>query len=214
MHAVYVVFLFNSRTKLLRIFMSDTVKLCVFVSGSGTNLQAMLDSELSPAQIALVFSNNPEAYALERAKNHNIPTEVLSHKGYGTREEFEEDVIRLIEPYNIDLIALAGFMRILTPLFVKHYKNKILNIHPALLPAFPGMHAARQALEYGVKFTGCTVHFVDEGVDTGPIIQQSVVPVLEDDTEESLQERIQKEEYRIYPEAVRMVAEGRVRVKD
>lgn len=194
--------------------MSDKVKLCVFVSGSGTNLQAMLDSDLSPAEISLVFSNNPEAYALERAKNYNIPTEVINHKGYGTREEFEEDIIRTIEPYGIDLIALAGFMRILSPRFVRHYKNKILNIHPALLPSFPGMHAARQALEYGVKFTGCTVHFVDEGVDTGPIIQQSVVAVLEDDTEDSLQERIQKEEYRIYPEAVKLVAEGKVKLPE
>lgn len=194
--------------------MSATKRLCVFVSGSGTNLQAMLDADIEPAEIVLVFSNNPEAYALERARNHNIPTEVISHKGYGTREEYEEDIIRALEPYNIDLIALAGFMRILTPHFVRHYKNRILNVHPALLPSFPGMHAARQALEYGVKFTGCTVHFVDEGVDTGPIIQQSVVPVLEDDTEDTLQERIQKEEYRIYPQAVRMVAEGKVRLKD
>lgn len=194
--------------------MSDTVKLCVFVSGSGTNLQAMLDSDLSPAKIALVFSNNPEAYALERARKSNIPTEVLSHKGYATREEFEEDIISAIEPYGIDLIALAGFMRILSPRFVRHYKNKILNIHPALLPSFPGIHAARQALEYGVKFTGCTVHFVDEGVDTGPIIQQSVVAVMDDDTEDSLQERIQKEEYRIYPEAVKLVAQGKVKIPE
>ena len=189
-------------------------KLCVFVSGSGTNLQAMLDANIEPAEIVLVFSNNPEAYALERARSRNIPVEVISHKGYGTREEFEEDIIRTIQPYGIDLIALAGFMRILSPRFVRHYKNKILNVHPALLPAFPGMHAARQALEYGVKFTGCTVHFVDEGVDTGPIIQQSVVPVNEDDTEDSLQERIQKEEYRIYPEAVKLVAEGKVKIPE
>ncbi len=194
--------------------MAAKKRLCVFVSGSGTNLQAMLDADIEPAEIVLVFSNNPEAYALERARNHNIPTEVISHKGYGTREEYEEDIIRVLEPQNIDLIALAGFMRILSPLFVRHYKNKILNIHPALLPSFPGIHSARQALEYGVKFTGCTAHFVDEGVDTGPIIQQSVVKVLEDDTEDSLQERIQQEEYRIYPEAVRMVAEGKIRLKD
>ena len=194
--------------------MSDTKRLCVFVSGSGTNLQAMLDANIEPAEIVLVFSNNPEAYALERARGRNIPTEVISHKGYGTREEFEEDIIRTIQPYNIDLIALAGFMRILSPRFVRHYKNKILNIHPALLPAFPGMHAARQALESGVKFTGCTVHFVDEGVDTGPIIQQSVVPVSDDDTEDSLQERIQKEEYRIYPEAIKLVAEGKVKIPE
>lgn len=193
--------------------MSDTIRLAVFVSGSGTNLQAMLDADIKPAEIVVVFSNNPKAHALERAKNHNIPTRVINHKDYGTREEFEEDIIKTLEPFDIELIALAGFMRILSPLLVKSFKNKILNIHPALLPSFPGIHAARQALEYGVKFTGCTVHFVDEGVDTGPIIQQSVVPVLEDDTEETLQKRIQKEEYKIYPEAVRMVAEARLRAK-
>ena len=192
--------------------MADAKRLCVFVSGSGTNLQAMIDADIDPAEIVLVFSNNPEAYALERAGNHNIPTEVISHKGYDSRESYEEEIIKAIEPYNIDLIALAGFMRILSPLFVKRFKSKILNIHPALLPSFPGIHAARQALEYGVKFTGCTVHFVDEGVDTGPIIQQSVVEVFENDTEDSLQERIQKEEYRIYPEAIKMVAEGKVRI--
>jgi len=191
--------------------MAAKKRLCVFVSGNGTNLQAMIDADIEPAEIVLVFSNNPDAYALERARSHNIPVEVISHKGYATREEYEGDIIKTLEPHNIDLIALAGFMRILSPLFVKHYKNKILNIHPALLPSFPGIHAARQALEYGVKFTGCTVHFVDEGVDTGPIIQQSVVEVLEDDTEDSLQERIQKEEYRIYPEAIKLVALGKVR---
>ena len=194
--------------------MAANKRLCVFVSGSGTNLQAMIDADIEPAEIVLVFSNNPDAYALERARKHNIPVEVISHKSYATREEYERDIIEALEPYNIDLIALAGFMRILSPLFVKHYKNRILNIHPALLPSFPGIHAARQALEYGVKFTGCTVHFVDEGVDTGPIIKQSVVEVLEDDTEDSLQERIQKEEYRIYPEAIKLVAQGKVRVCD
>ena len=194
--------------------MADTKNLCVFVSGSGTNLQAMIDADISPAEIVLVFSNNPGAYALERARSKGIATEVISHKGYDSRESFEEDIIKTIEPYDIDLIALAGFMRILSPLFVRHYSNKILNIHPALLPSFPGIHAAKQALDYGVKFTGCTVHFVDEGVDTGPIIQQSVVEVFEDDTEDSLQERIQKEEYRIYPEAVKMVARGKVKVPE
>lgn len=194
--------------------MSDKTRLAVFVSGSGTNLQAMIDADIEPAEIALVFSNNPDAYALERARKHSIPLEVISHKGYTSREEYEKDIIETLEPYNIELIALAGFMRILSPLFVRHYRNKIINIHPALLPSFPGMHAARQALDYGVKFTGCTVHFVDEGVDTGPIILQSVVKVLGGDTEDTLLERIHKEEYRIYPEAIRMIAEGKAGIKD
>lgn len=194
--------------------MSNKTRLAVFVSGSGTNLQAMMDADIEPAEIVLVFSNNPDAYALERARKRRIPVEVISHKGYTSREEYERDIIKELEPYNVELIALAGFMRILSPLFVRHYKNKIINIHPALLPSFPGMHAARQALDYGVKFTGCTVHFVDEGVDTGPVIQQSVVEVMEGDTEDTLLERIHKEEYRIYPKAIRMVAKGKVKLKD
>jgi len=194
--------------------MSDKTRLAVFVSGSGTNLQAMMDADIEPAEIVLVFSNNPDAYALERARKRSIPVEVISHKGYPSREEYEKDIIKELELYNVELIALAGFMRILSPLFVRHYKNKIINIHPALLPSFPGMHAARQALDYGVKFTGCTVHFVDEGVDTGPVIQQSVVEVMEGDTEDTLLERIHKEEYRIYPKAIRMVAKGKVRIRD
>jgi phosphoribosylglycinamide formyltransferase-1 len=194
--------------------MADKTRLAVFVSGSGTNLQAMMDADLGPAEIVVVFSNNPDAYAIERARARNIPVEVISHKGYAGREEYEKDIIKTLEPYRVELIALAGFMRILTPLFVRHYKNKIVNIHPALLPSFPGMHAAKQALDYGVKYTGCTVHFVDEGVDTGPIILQSVVEVLDGDTEDTLLERIHKEEYRMYPQAVRMVAEGKVRLKD
>lgn len=194
--------------------MADKTRLAVFVSGSGTNLQAMMDADLGPAEIVVVFSNNPDAYAIERARARNIPVEVISHKGYPGREEYEKDIIKTLEPYRVELIALAGFMRILTPLFVRHYKNKIVNIHPALLPSFPGMHAAKQALDYGVKYTGCTVHFVDEGVDTGPIILQSVVEVLDGDTEDSLLERIHKEEYRMYPQAVRMVAEGKVGLKD
>ena len=193
--------------------MSATKRLCVFVSGSGTNLQAMLDADIEPAEIVLVFSNNPEAYALERARSHNIPTEVISHKGYGTREEYEEDIIRVLEPHNIDLIALAGFMRILSPLFVRHYKNRILNIHPALLPSFPGMHAARQALEYGVKYTGVTVHFVDEGVDTGPIILQSVVDIEEGDTEDTLLEKLHIVEHKLYPEAIALISDEKVEIR-
>ena len=181
-------------------------RLAVFASGSGTNLQAIIDAGIPSVDIVLVFSNNPEAYALERAKKHGIPCELIDHNGDKNREEYDREVLSAIEPYGIELIALAGFMRILSPAFVRAYKNRIINLHPALLPSFPGINAARQALEYGVKHTGVTVHFVDEGVDTGPIILQSVVPVHDDDTEDSLLQRIHEEEHRIYPEAIRLVA--------
>jgi len=187
-------------------------RLAVFVSGSGTNLQAIIDAGIPTVEIVLVLSSNPDAYALERAKKHGIPAEAADHKNFPGRDEHEKHVLELLEPYDVDLIALAGFMRILSPHFVRSYKNKIINIHPALLPSFPGMHAAKQALESGVKFTGCTVHFVDEGVDTGPIILQAVVPVRDDDDEESLFERIHEEEHRIYPEALKFIASGKFRI--
>ncbi|HKQ32969.1 MAG TPA: phosphoribosylglycinamide formyltransferase, partial [Thermodesulfobacteriota bacterium] len=172
-----------------------------------------IDARIPSVEIVLVFSNNPGAYALERASKEGIPCEVLDHKSYAGREKYDGDVLKIIEPYKIDLIALAGFMRILTPQFVKAYKNRIINIHPALLPSFPGVNAARQALEAGVKHTGVTVHFVDEGVDTGPIILQTVVPVHDGDAEESLLERIHDVEHRIYPEAIRLVASGKFRIE-
>jgi phosphoribosylglycinamide formyltransferase-1 len=193
--------------------MDKKTRVAVFVSGSGTNLQAIIDAQIPSVEVVVVVSNNPSAYAIERAKKHNIPVEVIDHRNYSSREEFEKEILRRLKPYNVDLIALAGFMRILSPLFVRAYKNRIMNLHPALLPSFPGVHAAKQALDYGVKFTGCTVHFVDEGVDTGPIILQAVVPVYESDTEESLLERIHKEEHRIYPEAIRLFAEGKLRIE-
>jgi len=190
----------------------NKTRVAVFASGSGTNLQAIIDADINTIEIALVFSNKPDAYALERANNHNIPTEVLDHKAYEKREDFDKDIIKVIEPYNIDLIVLAGYMRILSPDFVRAYKGKIINIHPALLPSFPGINSARQALEYGVKYTGVTVHYVDEGVDTGSIILQSVVEVEDSDTEESLLEKIHKVEHQIYPEAIRLVSSGQVEI--
>lgn len=193
--------------------MDNKTRLAVFVSGSGTNLQAIIDAKIQSVEIAVVLSNNPGAYALERAKKHGIPVEIVDHRDYSLREEFEREILMRLVPYNIDLIALAGFMRILSPFFIISYKNRIINLHPALLPSFPGTHAAKQALDYGVKFTGCTVHFVDEGVDTGPIILQAVVPIYDTDTEDSLLERIHKEEYRIYPEAIRVFAEGRLKIE-
>jgi len=188
-------------------------RLAVFVSGSGTNLQAIIEAGIPAVEIVLVLSNNPGAYALERAKKHGIPAVAADHKDFPDREEYDKHVLELLRPYGVDLIALAGFMRILSPHFVREYKNWIINIHPALLPLFPGMRAAKQALESGVKFTGCTVHFVDEGVDSGPIILQAVVPVRDDDDEESLLERIHEEEHRIYPEALKLIASGKFKIE-
>lgn len=185
----------------------------VFVSGSGSNLQALIDAKIPSVEIVVVVSNNPDAYAIERAKKNKIPVEVIDHRNYSSREDFEREIQKRLDQYKVDLIALAGFMRILTPLFIRNYKNRIMNLHPALLPSFPGTNAVKQALLYGVKFTGCTVHFVDEGVDTGPIILQAVVPIYDTDTEESLLERIHKEEHRIYPEAVRLFGEGKLRIE-
>ena len=185
----------------------------VFVSGSGSNLQALIDAKIPSVEIVVVVSNNPDAYAIERAEKNKIPVEVIDHRNYSSREDFEREIQKRLDQYKIDLIALAGFMRILTPLFIRNYKHRIMNLHPAILPSFPGTNAVKQALMYGVKFTGCTVHFVDEGVDTGPIILQAVVPIYDTDTEESLLERIHKEEHRIYPEAVRLFGEGKLRIE-
>ncbi|KRT66259.1 MAG: phosphoribosylglycinamide formyltransferase, phosphoribosylglycinamide formyltransferase 1 [Candidatus Dadabacteria bacterium CSP1-2] len=193
--------------------MNKKTRMGVFVSGSGSNLQALIDAKIPSVEIVVVVSNNPDAYAIERAKKNKIPVEVIDHRNYSSREDFEREIQKRLDQYKVDLIALAGFMRILTPLFIRNYKNRIMNLHPALLPSFPGTNAVKQALMYGVKFTGCTVHFVDEGVDTGPIILQAVVPIYDTDTEESLLERIHKEEHRIYPEAVRLFGEGKLRIE-
>lgn len=193
--------------------MNTKTRLAVFVSGSGSNLQAIIDAKVPTVEIALVFSNNPNAYAIERIKKYGISSLVIDHSGYSSREDYEKEILRSIEPYNIDLIALAGFMRILSPYFVSRFKNRIMNLHPALLPAFAGINSVKRALEYGVKYTGCTVHFVDEGVDTGPIILQSVVPISENDTEDSLLEKIHEEEHRIYPEAIRLFSEGKLKIR-
>jgi phosphoribosylglycinamide formyltransferase-1 len=184
----------------------------VFVSGSGTNLQAIIDAKIKSANLAVVLSNKPDAYALERALKHNIPVEVVDHKEFDTREAFESELMERLKKYNVKLIVLAGFMRILTSFFVNNYKHRIINLHPALLPSFPGIHSAKQALDYGVKITGVTVHFVDDGVDTGPIILQSVVPIDDSDSEDSLLEKIHKEEHRIFPEAVELFCEGRLSI--
>jgi phosphoribosylglycinamide formyltransferase-1 len=176
--------------------------IAVLISGSGSNLQAIL----------VVISNKADAYGLERARKHGVPAEVVDHRAFGTREEFDARLVEVIRSYRADLVCLAGFMRVVTPVFLRAFPQRILNIHPALLPAFPGTHGPRQALQYGVRFSGCTVHFLDEGVDTGPVIVQAVVPVYEDDTEDTLAGRILKEEHRIYPMAIRLCLAGKLTI--
>jgi len=191
-------------------------KIAVLVSGGGSNLQSIIDSVESgylKIQIAVVLSNKEEAYGLTRAENHGIPAEILKHGDFENREEFETRLIEILDGYSVDLVVLAGFMRVLTPLFVSHYHHRIINIHPAILPSFPGTHGQKQALDYGVRFSGCTTHFVDEGTDTGPIIIQAIVPILPDDTEESLGTRILKEEHRIFPESLKLWAERRLLIE-
>lgn len=196
--------------------MSGRHPIAVLVSGGGTNLQAIIDAcdrgEV-PCRVALVISNKEDAYGLVRAKKHGIPTEIVRHRDFPTRETFDARLVEVIRGSEAELVCLAGFMRILTPVFVRAFPNRILNIHPALLPSFPGTHAQKQALEYGVRFSGCTVHILDEGVDTGPIVVQAVVPVFDDDTEESLGARILSQEHRIYPMAIRLFFQGRLHVE-
>ncbi len=191
-------------------------KLGILISGSGTNLQSIIDNVksgfISNGEIAVVISNNPDAYGLKRAEKNNIPTAVVNHKNYPNREDFEEKLIEILEKYNVDYVILAGFMRVLTKKFISFYHYKILNIHPALLPSFPGTDGQKQAFEYGVKFTGCTVHFVDEGTDTGPIIVQAVVPVLQNDNVETLKKRILAQEHTIFPYAIKLLTEDKLRI--
>ena len=192
------------------------MRIAVLASGGGTNLQALIDAAAAGtlgAEIALVLSNTPGAGALERAQRAGIPTCCVDHRGFASREAFDAAVVAALKAAEVELVALAGFMRILSPVFIDAFPGRIMNIHPALLPAFPGLHVQRKAIEYGSKFAGCTVHFVDGGVDTGPIIIQAVVPVHDDDTEESLAARILVQEHRIYPEAVRLFAAGRLRLE-
>jgi phosphoribosylglycinamide formyltransferase-1 len=190
----------------------------VLVSGRGTNLQAIIDAcekgEI-PAEVVLVISNKKDAYALERAKRHNIPALFISHKAFPNREEFEKALIAELDKREVDLVCLAGFMRILSPYFVNHYRGRIMNIHPALLPAFKGLYGEKvheAVLASGAKFTGCSVHFVTEDVDSGPIILQRVVEVKDDDTVETLAERVLKEEHQAYKEAIKLFCEDRLAI--
>ena len=192
------------------------VPLGVLISGGGTNLQAIIDAIEErglAAQIRVVISNRSDAYGLTRARNDQIPTEIVEHESFAGREAFDQILIEKLQAHGVELVILAGFMRLLSPLFVRAFPNRTMNIHPALLPAFPGLHAQKQAVEYGVRFSGCTVHFVTEDCDQGPVIIQAVVPVFPGDTEESLTTRILHQEHRIYPMAIRLYSEGRLRIE-
>jgi phosphoribosylglycinamide formyltransferase-1 len=196
--------------------MADLLKLGVLISGNGSNLQSIIDNIENgslKAVIKIVVSNNPDAFGITRAKKHGIPFVVLQNGDFKNKEEFDLELVRILQDNSVDLVILAGFMRIITPTLLKAFPEKIMNIHPALLPSFPGIHGQKQALEYGVKISGCTVHFVDEGVDTGPIILQTAVQVLDNDTEETLAARILKEEHRIYPQAIQLFADGKIEIK-
>lgn len=193
------------------------MKLAVFVSGTGSNLQALIDAEragnLSSAEITLVVSDKPEAYALKRAEEAGIKTFVLEAKGFESREEYDKRIIEELKAEGIELVALAGFMRILSPVFTKEYEGRILNIHPALLPSFKGVHGIKDAFDCGVKETGVTVHFVEDDLDSGPVILQRSVRIEEDDTLESLEEKIHAEEHKLYPEVVRLFADGKLKIE-
>jgi phosphoribosylglycinamide formyltransferase-1 len=188
----------------------------VLLSGRGSNFEALADSiavgRIPGAEIVLVISNREDALGLERAAARGIPARVIPSKGL-QREAYDKLVVSELERARVELVCLAGFMRLLSPYFVASFPQRILNIHPSLLPSFPGLEAQRQALEYGVKFSGCTVHLVDENLDAGPILAQAIVPVRDDDTDETLSARILAEEHRLYTEAVRLILSGRYRIE-
>lgn len=192
------------------------MNIAVFCSGNGTNLQAIIGSWKKghiKADIKLVVSDLPDCYALIRAKNAGIKTLVIERKNFKTKKDFEAEILKVLKRDNIDLIVLAGYMRILSGDFISAYENKILNIHPALLPSFKGAHGIRDAFEYGVKITGVTVHFVTKDMDAGPIILQSSVKATEDDTEETLAEAIHEEEHKVYPRAIQLFVEGKLKIE-
>ncbi|MCK6390405.1 MAG: phosphoribosylglycinamide formyltransferase [Azonexus sp.] len=187
----------------------------ILISGRGSNMEAMIaarDAGQLPVNIAAVIANRPDAKGLETAAAAGIATRCLDHKAFAGREAFDTALAACIDEFAPDLVVLAGFMRILTPDFVRHYEGRLLNIHPSLLPAFPGLHTHQRALDEGVRVHGCTVHFVTAELDHGPVVIQAAVPVLDDDTEDSLSARILKQEHRIYPQAVRWFAEGRLQL--
>jgi len=193
----------------------ERLRIGVLASGRGSNFEAIVKAAETgriPATVAVLVSDRPGVRALDIARAHRIDAVVLDPQEHPGREAHEKAIIALLEERRVGLVCLAGYGRLLSPLFVKHWQGRLMNVHPALLPAFPGLHAQRQALHHGVKMSGATVHFVDEGVDTGPIILQAAVAVRKDDAEETLSARILAEEHRIYPEAIRLFAEGRLEI--
>ncbi|MBI3027964.1 MAG: phosphoribosylglycinamide formyltransferase [Candidatus Rokubacteria bacterium] len=193
----------------------EPLRIGVLASGRGSNLQAIIDAIEAgklDCRLAVVVSDRADAQALERALKHGLKGVFADPKAYPSREAFDQAVLAVLAEHRVELVCLAGYMRILTTAFVRALSGRIMNIHPALLPSFPGLHAQRQAFQYGAKVSGATVHFVDEGVDTGPIICQAAVPVREDDTEETLAARILEQEHQLYPRAIRLYAEGRISI--
>ena len=196
------------------------LNLGILISGRGSNMESILKAikkQKIPINPAVVISNNPDAVGLKVAQSMGIKTEVIESKGFtGNRWDYDKKIVRALSRHGVTekngLVCLAGFMRIISPEFIRKYKNRMLNIHPAILPSFPGLHAQRQAVEYGAKYSGCTVHFVDEGVDTGPIILQAIVEVKDSDTEETLSKKILAKEHKIYPQAVKLFAEGKIKI--
>jgi len=188
----------------------------VLASGNGSNLQAILDAAACgriDARVVVAISDKPEAFALTRARRAGVPAVVVEKKHFASREEFDGRIVEVLREHDVELVCLAGFMRIVTPVVIGAFPQRILNIHPALLPAFPGLDVQRKAVEHGVRFSGCTVHVVDEGCDTGPIVIQAVVPVAPDDTAQTLAARILVQEHRIYPRAIQLFAEGRITIE-
>ena len=191
------------------------MRLGVLASGRGSNFAAIVDAIENhglPAEVVVVVSDRPDALALERARLHGIATTVVVPRDYPDRAAFDRAVVERLQAAGVQVVVLAGFMRLVTPVFLAAFPGRVLNIHPALLPAFPGLHAQRQAIEHGVKISGCTVHVVDEGVDSGPILMQRAVEVRDDDDEESLAARILVEEHKLYPEVIRRIAAGEIRL--
>ncbi len=196
--------------------MPEPLVLGVLLSGSGTNLQALIDAIAAGqlhARIAVVISNVPDVGGIERARRHGLTVRVLPHRDAPTRAAYDAQVVEILRTHGVELVVLAGFMRLVTPVLLAAYPSRVVNVHPALLPAFPGLHAERQALQHGARLTGVTVHFVDEETDHGPILAQAAVPVFPDDTETTLHARIQRQEHRLYPFAIQLIAEGRVRIE-
>ena len=195
--------------------MNKKLKVGVLASGNGSNLQAIIDRSVRgelDAEVVCVITNRAAAFALERGQNHGIPSIHLNHKDFSGREAYDAAVVAALQAHGVELVVLAGFMRIITRVLLNAFPMAVMNIHPALLPSFPGLDAQKQALTHGTKLTGCTVHFVDEGTDTGPIIIQAAVPILADDTVETISQRIHVQEHRIYPQAIQLFAQGRLTV--